>query len=74
MPCVGNIFTFMVLKFLEYALNLGIFIHAPFLHSKIQVEFFENLFPPRAERGEENHDLLYQNSIRKYGGGFKLGR
>ena len=27
--------------------------------------FFENQFPPTAERGE-NYDLLYQNSLRKY--------
>ena len=26
----------------------------------------ENLFPPTAERGEGNYDLLYQNSVRKY--------
>ena len=34
--------------------------------SKFQEEFFENLFPATAERGGENYDLLYQNSIRKY--------
>ena len=28
--------------------------------------FFENLFPPTAERGGGNYDLLNQNSIRKY--------
>ena len=28
--------------------------------------FFEYLLPPAAERGEENNDLLYQNSIRKH--------
>ena len=27
---------------------------------------FENLFPPTAERGDGNYDLLYQNSVRKY--------
>ena len=26
---------------------------------------FENLFPPTAERGGGNYDLLYQNSVRK---------
>ena len=26
---------------------------------------FENLFPPTAERGGRNYDLLYQHSIRK---------
>ena len=30
-------------------LNLCIFTHAPVLHSKLQVQFFENLFPPRAK-------------------------
>ena len=38
---------FMVFKFLENALNLCIFIHAPVPHSKLQAEYFENLFPPR---------------------------
>ena len=28
--------------------------------------FFENLFPPTAERGGGSYDLLYQNSIREY--------
>ena len=27
--------------------------------------FFENLFPPTAERSGGNYDLFYQNSIRK---------
>ena len=27
---------------------------------------FENVFPPTAERGGENYDLLYQNSARQY--------
>ena len=44
----------------------GIFTHAPGPHLKLQAEFFENLFAPTAEWGEENYDLLYQNSIRKY--------
>ena len=43
-PCVGKLFQFMVFTFLENALNLCIFTHAPVLHSKPQVEFFENLF------------------------------
>ena len=34
--------------------------HSPRQH------FFENLFPPTAERGGENYDLLYQKPIRKY--------
>ena len=53
--------------FPENALNLRIFTHAPVLRSKLQVEFFENLFPPRRKgQGGENYDLLYQNSIRNY--------
>ena len=34
-----------VFLFLENALNLCIFTHAPVPHSKFQLEFFENLFP-----------------------------
>ena len=33
---------------LENVLNLFIFTHCPVLHSKLQVQLFENLFPPRA--------------------------
>ena len=34
--------------------NLCFFTHAPVpLHSKVQVEFFENLFPPRQKGWEE---------------------
>ena len=40
-------FIFMLLTFLENALNLGIFTHVPVPQSKLEVEFFENLFPPR---------------------------
>ena len=35
------------------SLNLCFFTHAPVPHSKLQVEFFENLFPPKAEAVEE---------------------
>ena len=34
---------------LENALNLCISTHAPNPHSHLQVQFFENLFPPRAK-------------------------
>ena len=34
---------------LENELNLCIFTHAPVPHSKLQVQFFENLFPPRTK-------------------------
>ena len=64
---MGKRFKFIVFTFLENALNIGIFIHASVPHTKLQAEFFENLFPPTAERGGENYDLLYQNSIRKHG-------
>ena len=45
-PCVGIFFQFMVFT-LENEFNICIFIHAPVLHSKFQVQFFENLFLPR---------------------------
>ena len=41
----------MLFIFLENVMNLGIFTHAPVLHSKLKAEFFENLFPPTV--GEE---------------------
>ena len=47
LPCVGKIFQFMAFTFLENTLNLCIFTHVPVPHSKLQAEFFENLFPPR---------------------------
>ena len=42
------------------------FYSSPPSHSILQGKFFENLFPPTAEKGGENYDLLYQNSIRQY--------
>ena len=51
-------FNFMVFTFLEYALNLWIFNHAPVFQSKLQIEFSENLFS-QDEKGEGNYDLLY---------------
>ena len=39
--------------------------HALVSHLKLQLEFFENLFPQDG-RGGGSYDLLYQNSIRKY--------
>ena len=57
---------FKAFTFLENALNLGIFTHAPIPHSKLQAEFFENPFSPTAERGGEKYYLLYQSSIRNY--------
>ena len=49
----------------ENCLNLWC-SHYGVLDSKLQAEFFENLFPPTVESGGGNYDLLYQNSIRKY--------
>ena len=46
-PCVREIFELMMFTFLENALNLCIFTHTPVPHSKLEVEFFENMFPPR---------------------------
>ena len=46
----SNFSIFMVLTFIENALNLCMFTHAPVPHSKLQVEIFKNLFPPR-QRG-----------------------
>ena len=57
-PCIGKNFQLMVFTFLENALNLCIFTHAPVPHSKIQAEFFENLLPSDEKRGG-NYDLLY---------------
>ena len=48
--CVGKIFQFIVFTFLENALNLCIFTRAPVAHSKLQVKFFDNLFPPRQKK------------------------
>ena len=50
----------MMFTFLENTLNLGIFALG-----------FCNLFLPTAERDDENYDLFYQNSIRKYEHGKK---
>ena len=52
-PCVRKFFQFIVFTFLENALNLCIFTHALVPRSKLQVEFFENLFPPRRKGVEE---------------------
>ena len=65
----GKIFKFMEFTFLDNPLVQGIFTHAP-PHTKIthspRSYFFDNLFPPTAEKGVGNYDLLYQNSVRKY--------
>ena len=60
-----NMFQFMVFT-LENALNLCIFTHAPVPYSKLQVQFFENLFLPRVKKkGVEETMICLKNSIRK---------
>ena len=55
----------MVFTFLENALNLGIFIHAPVPTQNSRQNFLKICFP-QPKKGGENYDLLYQNSVRKY--------
>ena len=52
-PCMRKIFQFMVFTFLENALNICIFTHAPVPHSKLQAGFFENLFYPKTKGVEK---------------------
>ena len=47
-------------KFLPSSPRQKEITHSPRQHS------FENLFPPTAEKGGGNYDLLYQNLVRKY--------
>ena len=61
----GKYFSIYGVHILRKSLNLGFFTQAPVPHSKLLVEFFENLFL-LAERVGGSYDLLYQNSIRKY--------
>ena len=51
------------------SLNLCFFAHALVPHSKLLVECFGNLSPPRTDGG--SYDLLYQNSVRKYEDGLE---
>ena len=43
-----------------------IFTYVPVPHLKLQVEFFENLFPPKTDGVGGSYDVLYQTLIRKY--------
>ena len=56
-PYVGKIFAvhnwYLLFTLLKNASNLYIFTHAPVIHSKLQAEFFENLFPPKAKGVEK---------------------
>ena len=65
LTCVGKIFEFMVLTFLQHALKLCIFTHAPVPHSNSRYNFLK-ICTPQEVKGGENYDLLYQNLIRKY--------
>ena len=55
----------MVFTFQENALNICIFTHAPVPQFR---QDFLKISLPQDEKGGENYDLLYQNSIRKYKG------
>ena len=63
-PCVGKIFQFMVLA-LENALNLCIFTHCSVPHSKLQIQFLENLFSPRTKNKvvEETKICVIKNQL-----------
>ena len=63
-PCVGTIFQFMVFT-LENALNLRICTHCSVSHSKLQMQFFENLFSPRTKNKgvEETKICVIKNQL-----------
>ena len=49
----GKYFSIYGVHILRKSLNLCFFTHAPISHSKLLVEFFENLFPRRQKELEE---------------------
>ena len=49
----GKNFSINGVHILRKSLNLCFFTHVPVPHSKLLVEFFENLFPPRQKGLEE---------------------
>ena len=55
---MGKLFQFMVFT-LENALNLCIFTHAPVPHSKLQLQFFENLCPRRAKNKGVEETMIF---------------
>ena len=57
---------FLWCSFLETALNLWIFTHALVPQSKLQVEFFENLFPPRRKEWRKLWFALLKSLTKKY--------
>ena len=55
----GKMFNLWCSQFtIENEFNLCIFTHVPVLHSKLQVQFFENLFPPRAKNKEVEETMI----------------
>ena len=62
----GTLFNFMVFTFLENALNRWICTHAAVSQSKLQVEFFEILFPPIRKGWRKLSFALLKYIIRKY--------
>ena len=56
----GKCFSIYGVHILRKSLNLCFFTHAPVPHSKLLVEFFENLFPPRQKpRGGLEEGMIY---------------
>ena len=55
----------MVFAFLENALNLGMFTHAPFPIQNSWQNFLKICFPQHQKVVKE-YELLYQNSVRKF--------
>ena len=51
--CLGKSFSINGVHIPTNSLNLCFFTHAPVPHSKLLVERFENLFPPRQKGWEE---------------------
>ena len=62
LPYVGKIFAlhncYLLFTLLKNASNLCIFTHASVIHSKLQAEFFENLFP-RKTKGVEKTIICF---------------
>ena len=60
----GKSFQFLVFTLLENALNICIFM--PLFPTQNSTQDLLKICFPQDEKGRENYDLLYQNSIRKY--------
>ena len=57
-PCAENFVQFMAFT-LENALNLAIFTHAPVTCSKLQVQFFDNMFSHGQEQRVEKTMICF---------------